>query len=72
MAQFSVNISEQEFELLNLLSERTGRSNSSLAGEWIRQGLSQEVEKQMKIEQFKQMLNTQEQQVSSKSRNKKH
>ena len=50
MAQFSVVISDEEFKLLTELAQQTGRSNSSLAAEWIRRGLYEEIENQNKAE----------------------
>jgi predicted DNA-binding protein len=51
--QVSVNISDEEYRLLIEISEATGRSNSSLAGEWIRNGIYAEVENLSKVDDWR-------------------
>jgi predicted DNA-binding protein len=51
--QVSVNISDEEYKLLIEISEATGRSNSSLAGEWIRNGIYAEVENLSKVDDWR-------------------
>ncbi len=51
--QVSVNISDEEYRLLIEISEVTGRSNSSLAGEWIRNGIYAEVENLSKVDDWR-------------------
>jgi hypothetical protein len=56
MAQISVVISDEEFKILTELARETGRSNSSLAGEWIRKGMYDEISNQNKVEVWRSML----------------
>ena len=51
--QVSVNISDEEYRLLIEISEATGRSNSSLAGEWIKNGIYAEVENLSKVDEWR-------------------
>ncbi|MGB3692637.1 MAG: hypothetical protein WBG70_24360 [Spirulinaceae cyanobacterium] len=43
MAQFSVRMSDEEFELLERLCKETGQPRSRYAENWIRTGLYQEI-----------------------------
>lgn len=60
MAQFSVVISDEEFKLLADLAKVTGRSNSSLAAEWIRRGIYEEIGNQKQVEVWKSMIKKRE------------
>ena len=55
--QVSVNISDEEYKLLVEIAEATGRSNSSLAGEWIKNGIYAEVENLSKVEEWRRKRN---------------
>ena len=67
MAQISVQVSDQEFELLAELADSSGRSNSSLAAEFIRQGLYREVENRTKVEVYRKMISTEKTQSPKKT-----
>lgn len=54
--QISVTISDEEYQLLSDIAKATGRSNSALAGEWIRQGLYEEVGNLNKVEVWRNMV----------------
>ena len=54
--QISVTISDEEYQLLTEIAKATGRSNSALAGEWIRQGLYNEVGNLNKVEVWRGMV----------------
>jgi len=54
--QISVTISDEEYQLLSDIAKVTGRSNSALAGEWIRQGLYAEVGNLNKVEVWRNMV----------------
>jgi predicted transcriptional regulator len=56
MAQISVVISDEEFKILSELAKETGRSNSSLAAEWIRRGIYEEISNQNKVEVWRSMV----------------
>lgn len=52
--QVSVNISDEEYKLLIEIAEATGRSNSALAGEWIKKGIYEEVQNLSKVDEWRQ------------------
>lgn len=51
--QVSVNISDEEYKLLTEIAEVTGRSNSALAGEWIKKGIYEEVQNLSKVDEWR-------------------
>lgn len=51
--QVSVNISDEEYKLLTEIAEDTGRSNSALAGEWIRRGIYEEIQNLTKVDDWR-------------------
>ena len=51
--QVSVNISDEEFKLLVEIAEATGRSNSALAGEWIKKGIYDEIQNLSKVDEWR-------------------
>jgi predicted transcriptional regulator len=51
--QVSVNISDEEYKLLTEIAEVTGRSNSALAGEWIKRGMYEEIQNLSKVDEWK-------------------
>jgi predicted transcriptional regulator len=51
--QVSVNISDEEYKLLTEIAEVTGRSNSALAGEWIKKGIYEEIQNLSKIDEWR-------------------
>ena len=51
--QVSVNISDEEYKLLTEIAEVTGRSNSALAGEWIKRGIYEEIQNLSKVDEWR-------------------
>jgi predicted transcriptional regulator len=51
--QVSVNISDEEYKLLVEIAEATGRSNSALAGEWIKKGIYDEIQNLSKVDEWR-------------------
>jgi predicted DNA-binding protein len=57
MTQITVNIPDDLGEVLKLLLDETGRTQSGLCAIWIREGIYKEVKNLNKIEVYKSLLN---------------
>ncbi len=56
MAQVSIIIPDNVLENIQMICTETGRSQSSLCADWIKDGVYSEIEKLNKVEVYKQMI----------------
>ncbi len=64
MAQVTVSIPDDLAEIISLIVKETGRSQSGLCADWIKDGVYKEVENLNKVEVYKSLLKKRQKQGS--------